>query len=263
VAFSSDVFIVLIIVMVAFAVVRWIERRLGHRIGENDIERYEEKIKQLQAEMATQKEIYEKRIRELERRVDFLVSELQKAGIRIRDLERIERATHTQHDPLPAKPLLIVCGPDLQLCDTDRQALRRAGVSFQRIVSASKASISAELRRRRQDSTLYPWLHVTAHADDAGIHLVDGVAAPEWWNEHLDGVKVVFLAACKTSTVADALAGLVTVVFVHEDIGNQDAGDFTYAFWRRMKEHGDPLQSYRQAVVEAPQIAEFTDIRTA
>lgn len=265
---NSEAYTVLAIVVVAFIALRWLEHKWGHRIGESDPGRYEDKIAELQRAMEEQRNRYEQKIKELERRIDFLVGELQRAGIQIKDLEMVvaenNRARLTADNAataLPAKPLLFICS-DATICDVDRHALRRTNVSFQRLYSATKATVAAELRRRRQDGTLYPWLHITAHADEQGIHLADGIADPAWWNEHLDGISIVFLAACKTATVADALAGMVSVVFVLEDIENGNAGDFTYSFWRRMKDHGDARLAYRQAITEAPQIAEYTDIRT-
>lgn len=261
---NNDIVIVLIIVVATFVTSRWVERQLGHRIGEPDVLHYEEKIAALQEELQAQKQRYEQKIKELEKRVDFLVDQLLRAGIHIADLEKAVATPKTaqpEKEPL-SKPLLLVCGDDSSITTLDRQSLRRAGISFHRLLSATKRSIEDELRRRRQDGSLYIWLHVAAHADDSGIALSDGYAPPAWWNEQLDGLQVVFLAACKTSKVADALAGLVTVVFVQEEIESQDAADFTYAFWKRMKEHGNPTRAYRQAVEEVPQVSEFTDIRT-
>jgi hypothetical protein len=259
---NSDIITVLVIVAIAFVILRWLERKLGHRIGEPEIERYEERIKQLQSDMDSQKERYEQRIRELERRIDFLVSELQRAGIRIRDLEQAHHATLPETKNELAKPLLLICGDD-QACQLDRQALNNAKIPFQRLLQATKLVIADELNRRRQDGSLYKWLHVSAHADNSGVMLADGYADPAWWHSMLTGLEVVFLAACKTATVADALAGLVTVVFVHEDIDTKQASQFAYAFWRHMRENNDARSSYRQAIIEVPAVAEFTDIRTA
>lgn len=246
--FNLDTLILLVLVVGVFAALRWLDRQ---------------KVVELRQELAEQRQRYEQRIQELERRVDFLVDQLQKAGIRIRDLENQSEHLPTVSRETDAiiKPLLLICGENATMCDSDRLSLRRAGIGFQRLYHASKRTIEEELRRRRQDGTLYPWLHITAHASPEGIQLGDGIADPTWWNERLQGIAVVFLAACQTAAVADALAGLVTVVFVHEDIGDRDASDFTYAFWRRMKEGADPHQAYRQALFEAPQIAEFVDIR--
>lgn len=265
-AINSDMVTVLSIVVVAFTILRWLEHRWGHRIGEPDPKLYEEKINDLQRQLIEQRRQYEERIDELEERIRFLVEELQRAGIHIRDLEKnvaeTVKAKATITTPLLPKPLLLICAMETKLCDIDRHAVRRASVSFQRLFNATKHSIIAELRRRRQDNTLYPWLHIAAHATEQGIELLDGTADPSWWNEQLDGINVVLLAACKSAAVADALAGMATVVFVLEDIEHSDAADFTYSFWRRMKEHGDPRLAYQQAIIDVPQIAEYTDIRT-
>lgn len=277
---STDTLTVLGIVIVAFVLLRWMERQWGHRLGETP-DPCEQRIAALRAEMEStrrtdQQWIREmeaqraadlKRIEELTRRVDFLVGQLQLAGVQIQDLR--DQLNGKPNDPkpsrtLPPKPLLLICGPDLTMCELDRNALRRAKVPFQRIAQATRASIEAELRRRRQAGTLYPWLHITAHADARGVALADGLAEPAWWAGELDGVRVVLLAACRTEEVADALAGLVTVVFVsNSDIESTDAADFAYAFWRRMREHGDAATAYQQAITEVPQIAEFTDIRVS
>ena len=240
-AVNPDIIIVGLVVVATFIFMRWLERKIGHRISETD---------------------YERKVEVLEERVKWLLDELQLAKARIRDLERAQgNMVSAKVTAIPAKPLLFICGPDTRLCEIDRVALRRVNISFQRLQAATQQTVSDELRRRRQDNTLYPWLHITAHAGEDGIHLADGVAPPAFWNDVLSGVQVVFLAACQTGAVADALAGMVTVIYVLEEIDNRDASDFTYAFWRRMREHGDPVQAYRQAVVEAPQIAEFTDVR--
>ena len=263
---NGSVMSVLTIVVVAFVALRWVEAKIGHLLFEPKQIDCEEEIRLLRTQLEEERErnrkaneLKDRQIRELEQRVTWLVDQLRKTG-QATDEPNGGKPVIT---PIPpAKPLLIVCGPDTVMCDMDRQSLRRAGVSFQRLYSASKVTIDNELRRRRQDGSLYWWLHVTAHAGEAGVALVDGIADPAWWSERLDGVKVVFLSACRTETVADALAGLTTVIFVHEDIDSRDAADFTYSFWRRMQEYNDPRQAYYQAIRETPQVSEFTDIRS-
>ena len=235
---STDTLWVGLLVAGMFFALRLFDKKWGPRLSERDCEQ---------------------KIAELEERVAWLLNELQHAMARIHELEQQSNGNKIT---APAKPLLLICGPDNALCNTDRHALRRAQVSFQRLTETTKRQVQEELQRRRQDGTMYTWVHITAHATIEGVRLTDGVADPSFWNETLIGVKVVFLAACQTAAVADALAGMVTVVYVLEDIENRDASAFTYAFWRRMREHGDPLRAYRQAVTEAPQVAEFTDIRT-
>lgn len=243
-----DLLLFLSLVIVGLVILRWWDRQ---------------KFIELEDEIAAQRKRYEARILELERRVDFLVEQLQKAGIQIHNLE--EQLAHqpvSRETETPAKPLLLICGDSISACEADRHALRRARVGFQRLYRATKRAIDDELRRRRQDGTLYRWLHIAAHTGAAGTALVDDVASPTWWHERLDGIEVVFLATCVGASIADELAGLVrAVVFVHEEIGDRDASDFTYAFWQRMADGADPQHAYRQALIECPQIAEFVDIR--
>jgi hypothetical protein len=232
---NYDILLVALIVIIVLLTLRWFDSRFS-RSPEVDSEQ---------------------RIKELEGRVAWLWGELQKAQAHSQELEKGSK----QEEGL-VKPLLLICGPDNTLCNSDRHALRRAQVSFQRILEATKEAVRRELQRKREAGEIYPWIHITAHATEEGIGLMDGIAPPGFWNEVLDGVEVVFLAACKTSRVADELAGMVTVVYISEDIGDRDASSFTYAFWRRMREHRDPVEAYRRAITEATQVAEFTDIRT-
>lgn len=159
------------------------------------------------------------------------------------------------------KPLMLICGDDEEMCNNDRQALRRAGIAFQRLAHASKRVVEDELRRRRQDNTLYRWVHVTAHAGPLGIQLASELADPSWWGRTFDGIEVMFLAACETSTVADELAGMMTVIFMQQEVNERDAADFTYAFWSQMAERKTPIEAYRNALRTVPAVAEFVDFR--
>ena len=251
----GDVAVSFFLFCAAFIALRLWERRLGHRVGDPDHQRCDEEIARLNERFEEQKRRDSARIQELERRVDFLVELLERNG------QPASLPAPAQPERL-AKPLALICGPDATMCDLDRQALRRARVPFQRLRAATRPSIDNDFRRQRQDGKMYPWVHVATHAGPSGIQLADGIAPPAWWNEMLTGVEVVLLAACSTADVADALAGLVTVVYVLEDIDSRDASDFCYAFWRQMREHRDPLRAYRQAIAEVPQVAEYTDVRT-
>ena len=229
---NYELWVVVFVAVSSFMVLRWVEKRLAQVDCKGKVE-------------------------ELEHRINFLWNELQAARARIVELEE-----QRNHVGMPIKPLLLICGPDNKICDSDRHALRRAQISFQRLMEATKETVTQELRRKRESGILYPWLHITAHAIEEGIALMDGIAPPAFWNEILDGIEVVVLAACKSTKVADELAGMMTVIYITEDIGDRDASSFTYAFWRRMREHNDPVEAYRQAIGEATQVAEFTDIRT-
>lgn len=196
---------------------------------------------------------------ELQKRIDWLLGQIQDDGVKIKLLEA---QSGTSAIALTiAKPLLLICGDVSQFCTADRMAIRKAGVPFHRIIESTKQKIDDEFRRRRADNTLYKWVHISSHAGANGIQLVDGLAGADWWNDLLEGVQVIFLAACKTVEIADALAGMCTVVSTTEEIEDKHAADFTYIFWRQMKEHGRPERAYQEALLAVPQVAEFTDIR--
>jgi uncharacterized coiled-coil protein SlyX len=209
---------------------------------------------------------------EQDKQVKFLIDQLAKANKKIEELEAKIRAlecelqriqdTIPRGEAMPLKPLLLICGTEEAIYQADRQAIRRTGIKFHRLTGATKASVSGELRRRRQDKTLYPWIHVSSHSGPEGVVLCDGVANPEWWNEQLDGISVIFLAGCSSVEIADHIAGLVDhVIVTYEKIKNEDAADFTYSFWKGMEELGDANRAFEQALNQVPQVAEFVDIR--
>jgi hypothetical protein len=217
----------------------------------------------LESEMAEQEKRYKARIDELERQVRFLLSELTKANNKIQELEK-STAVLRQSAAVPARVLLI-CGNDDRFCNSDRQALRRANVSFERLTLATKDRIKAELRRKREDGRPWRMAQVSSHAGDAGIQLADGqLADPAWWNETLEGFICVVLASCQTMIVADSIAGLVRyVIAIREDIENPDAAEFTFSFWRGVVDGLLIPEAFDQALRETPQVAEYVAIRTA
>lgn len=239
---NLDVLWVGIMVVGGWAALRFLDKRWGSHFDDT----CEEQIR------AIRKECQEK-VRELEERIDWLLQQLQRSSPSFREATKQERQA--------AKPLLLILGSTQIAYEKDREALRRARIAFQRLVNPTKESIRQELQSGRQDDSAYVWMHIASHADETGIELADGIAPATWWHNNLDGIKVVFLAACKTNHVAQVIAGLTTVVYVMEEIDDQLAGELTYAFWRRMKEHGNPRKAYAQALEECPSAGEFTNIR--
>ncbi len=206
----------------------------------------------------------DKRIQALEAENQAVKAENQSLATRIEKLEAQVRTPVAAPAVLPFKPLLVISGGDGTIFERDRVALRRADLPFHRLAGATQPSIMAELRRRRQDGSLYPWLLVSAHAGPAGIQLVDGIAPPIFWHNVLDGVQVVVLAVCAAAPVADELAGLVqTVIWFAESVPNEDAADFNYAFWRRLKAGVPAAAAYAEALREVPSVAEYVDMRSS
>lgn len=211
----------------------------------------EQRIRVLETENATLRD----KVISLEKALQDKIAEL--AAMVATEAERIRR-----NSAPPVRPLLVIVGTEQKFFERDRSALRRAGVPFMRLSEATKESVRAELRRRRQAGDLYPWVLISAHGGPPGIELSDGIAGPEFWGSNLDGVQVVLLASCSSDTTADDLAGLVDcVVWFKESVGNQDAADFSYAFWRRMVAGAQPRVAFAESLHEVPAVAEFVDIR--
>lgn len=160
------------------------------------------------------------------------------------------------------KPVLLVYGTESFGAD-DAQALRRAGVAFFRIRSASLDDLRTELQRRRSDGTLYDIVHISSHGSDLGILFgnEDLVSGSEL-SEVLSGVNAVFLATCNNQKIADKLVGIVKyVIVVYEDIDTALASNFVYEFYKRYKVEMNIEKSYDGAMSVMPEIAEFVDLR--
>lgn len=199
-----------------------------------------------------------KRINELETQLHFMIDQWR--SLNSAQVSLPTDAQPTRRYALPTKPLLLICGEE-SFCNQDRNALRQARIVFQRVMEATKLSVEAELRGKRMDGDSYLWVHVSAHADDRGVILSDGVADPDWWNSILDGIDTVLLATCRSSTVADRIAGLVSVVYLSEDLETGIASHFTQAFWSGMMTHRDAVLAFREALEKVPDVAEFANIR--
>jgi len=155
---------------------------------------------------------------------------------------------------------------DKALGRTDETAVGRAGIPYLRLVNCTAQMLDDELRRRRQDGTLYPWLHVTAHSGPEGIQLADGVVDRNWLvdRQRLQGIKILFLNGCSNVELADNLAGLVDrVIVVYEEIDDRDAGDFCYTFWNAVGHGATADEAFREALQKTPQVSPYVDIRKA
>jgi hypothetical protein len=221
----------------------------------NELVRASEKIRDLE----TSNGKLDSRIRSLESKLENAEKELVLTRIKLS--EAVAKLSADEY-VIPVKPMLLILGGSTEINERDRHALRRARVDYQRLTDATKKMIVAELRRRREEGNLYPWVHISARSDDKGIVLADGVADPDFWHENLIGVHVVFLASCSSSTTADELAGLADwVVYFQDGVLDQDASDFTYAFWLRVGQGMTPYKAYQSALETVPNVSEFIDIR--
>jgi len=202
------------------------------------------------------------------REIEQLKRELAEAKERIRFLEGRLAQYETEEPGMSTQtdvPLLALFGVDERITGPHLAAIRQAGIPFRRVLKATKRLVEEELLRRREDGTLYRWLHISTHAGPQGMELADGIAEPEWWNEWMAGLEGVFLTGCTDVKVADWLIGCVGwVVSTYEDVNSDLACRFVRAFWSAMNEtrkNMSPREAYRAACKAVPQFAEYTDFR--
>jgi len=267
-AFVPQLVELLLVIAVCAGVVLYVKRQPARfaRSPEDD-------MRQTIADLSATVNTLRRQLDEADRNIRLLQEENARLKARVSELEgqmHPAKPPVAESDPWPPKWLLAVSGGEDRFFDRDRASLNRAHVPFHRLRRATRRAMQEELRRRRQDDTLYPCILVSAHAGPEGVLLIDGIVGPDFWREHLTGVTFVLLAACEGSTTADELAGLVErVVWFSEEVPNQAAADFVYAFFRRLVEKAavdtpteeDFDRAYADALREVPAVAEYVDIR--
>lgn len=159
------------------------------------------------------------------------------------------------------RPVLLVYG-DQGFGDADRNAMRRAGISFFRLVSSNLEDLRTELHRRRSDGRIYDIVHISAHGGSGQLNLDNVIVSGTDLSDVLSNVRCVFLGTCSNQEVADKLVGIVKyVITVYEEIKTQDAADFTYEFYKRYKNNLDIETSFVEALRIMPHVSEFVDLR--
>ena len=160
-----------------------------------------------------------------------------------------------------SRPVLLVYG-DSAFGEADRNAMRRAGVSFFRLVDGNLEKLRDELQRRRSEGRLYDVVHFSAHGVDDFIVLGTEKVDAMRLSDVLNGVRCVFLATCNNQEVADKMVGIVKyVVTIYEEINSDDAANFTYEFYKRYKVDMDVEAAFTGAMSVMPNISEFVDLR--
>lgn len=198
----------------------------------------------------------EKKILALELTIHVLLDELAKnTGVTPELPQAVEQVATL------IRPVLLVYG-DNSFGEADRNAMRRAGISFFRLASSNLEDLRTELHRRMSDGRIYDVVHISAHGGSGQINL-DGVFVTGMeLSDVLSNVRCVFLGTCSNQEVADKLVGIVKyVITVYEDIKSSDAADFTYEFYKRYKNSLDIEGSFVEALRVMPHVSEFVDLR--
>lgn len=217
-------------------------------------------VKQLKEQVITLK-VYTKELENKIRSMEILVNTL---------IDRITEINTHQLEPFkteiktlkhPSRPILLVYGTD-EFGEEDRNALRKAGVSFFRLKNASLEDLRMELHRRRSDGNLYDIVHISSHGGGDSLLLDTDLVDRFEMAKVLEGVRGVFLATCSNQNISDKLLGIVKyVVMVYEEIQTNYLSNFVYEFYKRYKVDWDIEAAFNGAIAVMPEISEFVDLR--
>ena len=217
-------------------------------------------VKQLKEEVITLR-AYTKELENKIRSMEILVNTLidRTTEINTHQLEPFKTEIKTLKHP--SRPILLVYGTD-EFGEEDRNALRKAGVSFFRLKNASLEDLRMELHRRRSDGNLYDIVHISSHGGGDSLLLDTDLVDRFEMAKVLEGVRGVFLATCSNQNISDKLLGIVKyVVMVYEEIQTNYLSNFVYEFYKRYKVDWDIEAAFNGAIAVMPEISEFVDLR--
>lgn len=167
---------------------------------------------------------YQRKISELEIRVDWLFGQLVNAGVKVPPMERAK----SQSKP----PVALGVWPESDLdIRGEMDAIYRSGLRYEPLDSnVTKGRILAVLRRVKPEI-----LHVGAHATRDGIMLDDGLALVGWWRSitAIHPFRLVVLNACESLEIVEAMydTGALSVVGMSKEIADSVAVAFAKEFY--------------------------------
>lgn len=184
---------------------------------------------------------------------------------RVRDLELIlyGKSMRGQLDLSVLNPPLLLIAVDPYFQRQDEIALNKAKIPYRRIVNATKEKVEAELRKARQNKSMYKYIIFSAHSDSNGVVMSDSTYLDAYWmNQNLVGAEIVVLAGCKTNDMADALEHIVSVVIsMSENIPTQASQGFSEAFWSSMIKDDNPEIAFTEALNVEPTVKPYAELR--
>lgn len=234
-----------VVAVVSVVALRYFERLVSVRIGPstqaipdniqaliarvgNDMQaRHQAEIAELRAQYEAQLANSERKINELESRVNWLFTQLVAAGGKLPEPMPLLPRT-------PAVAPVVVLGiwpaSDLSI-RAEIDAIFRSGIKYEVLDSnVTRGRLLAEVDRLKPTI-----LHVGAHATSDGIMLDDGLALVGWWRNlaSLYPFALVVLNACESLDIVDAMqdAGVKAVVGMRKEIGDAVAVEFARQFY--------------------------------
>lgn len=195
------------------------------QVTEDMQSRHKAEIADLRNYYEAQLDANERKVAELEARVNWLFSQLVAAGGRVPTAVAAPKAVEI-------RPVVLGIWPQSDLSiRAEIDAIFRSGIKYEVLDSnVTRGRLLAEVDRLRPAV-----LHVGAHADAEGVFLDDGSSPVGWWR-NLAGLypfQLVLLNACESLEIVDAMhdAGVGAVVGMRKEIGDQVAVTFAREFY--------------------------------
>lgn len=232
-----------VVAMVSVVALRYLERLVSIRIGPSTVPeniqaliarvgsdmqaRHKLEIEEMRSHYEAQLAHSERKIQELEARVNWLFAQLVAAGGKV-------------PDPMPLSSIAVVSAPvtvlgiwpasDLSI-RAEIDAIFRSGIKYEVLDSnVTRSRLLAEVDRLKPAI-----LHVGAHATADGVQLDDGLSLVGWWRNlaALYPFSLVVLNACESLDIVDSMqdAGATAVVGMRKDIGDRVAVEFARQFY--------------------------------
>lgn len=234
-----------VVAVVSVVALRYFERMVSVRIGPStqtipdniqsliarvstDMQdRHRAEIAELRSHYEVQLANSERKIHELEARVNWLFAQLVAAGGKV-------------PDPMPLPPSVPAAAPvvvlgiwpssDLSI-RAEIDAIFRSGIKYEVLdQTVTRGLLLAEVDRLKPTI-----LHVGAHATVDGVQLDDGIALVGWWRNlaALYPFSLAVLNACESLDIVDAMndAGVSAVVGMRKEIGDTVAVEFARQFY--------------------------------
>lgn len=235
-----------------------IERFFGLRLFQTRRDRREEELTRRLDSLEQTVTRQESEIAQLRDRNEFLIGELQQAGVEIaalRDRQQKRIADERRDAGRPVsfmeeRPRILgiwpVSDPPISTIG-ERVGIYNAGYDYIALTGhdATRAAVIRELDRF--DPHI---IEIGAHGSPSGIELSDGITPPGWWGRvaRRHHVRLAIVLACysdnqQTLNVADSLqrAGVPNVIGVADAIADADAVAFAGMLYDRLGA-GDGLQ---------------------
>lgn len=236
----------------------------GAFFGSND---HSQREAELIAEVALLRSEVEKKdltIQDHKNRNRVLSERVEVLEARVRDLELIlhGKTTRGQIDLSVLNPPLLLIASDEYFQRQDEVALNKAKMPYRRIVGATRDKIEQELRKARQQKTMYRYIVFSAHSNTSGVKLADDTYLDAYWlNQNLIGAEIVVLANCKSSDVANGLINIVPyVISMLESIPTQASQSFIEVFWTNIVDGNDVEMAFTEALGVEPGIRSYAEL---